>query len=470
MPSLRFLAAGLWLALAPPSAAATVFELPAEWPLGADSQLHFELANAELRFTGRADGLPVLSARVAEAATGAGLEIDSGGGTLTVRRAGGESAPAPRLRLDVFLGPGSTVRIAGRELAIRVDGDLPADAGRPVFVLLLEASEAELSGVRTPRIESAGGTVRLAGGDGPLDLTLDGGSAEVRDHRGDLELVARGADVLVADQEGRLDVDLDGGRLDVVGGAGPCGGAARGADLLFDDRGGPAELEARDGTLEARAAGVERSQWTVTGEGLDVVMGEIRGAVAVELVGGRFEGSGLRGDLRATLTGAGARCELRQVAGSLELALTGGAGGWIRDLSGDLRAELTDAVLDASGVGRLALTGTRAVVSVLGVERLQHLELAASDLTLDLRGVQGAPALTLSRAGRGRVQLTAPCVVQLADTEGWAEAAVAVSGCELRSPDQRQTLRQDRLKYGDAPDRLTVTVSRDSVLEVHGEN
>ncbi len=68
--------------------AAEILELPAEWPLGVDSQLFFELDGADLHLSTRSDGLPVLRARAAAVGQSASLEVTSSGGSLTVRRLG----------------------------------------------------------------------------------------------------------------------------------------------------------------------------------------------------------------------------------------------------------------------------------------------------------------------------------------------------------------------------------------------
>jgi hypothetical protein len=87
---------------------------------------------------------------------------------------------------------------------------------------------------------------------GTFALDLTGGSAEIRDHQGDLELEAAACDVVVHDLRGRLAPRLAGGSLDVRQGTGVFEGTAADAVLLFDGWLGYVTLRAAGTTVEAR--------------------------------------------------------------------------------------------------------------------------------------------------------------------------------------------------------------------------
>ncbi len=376
-----------------PLAAATL-ELPAEWPLGVDSHLLFELDGAELHFTTRTDALPVLQA-TAPAGESAGLDVTSSGGCLTVRRAGG-AGEAPRLRIDVVLGPGYTVRVAGADLAVRAEDLLSEDSGGSTYRLAVERSTVDLTGVRISELEAAASSVALTGTQGILALTLEGGSAVLRGHRGRLVLAAAGADVTVADHHGQIVPDARDGSLEITGGEGTFSGTAAGAHLTFDDWRGPVELRARDTVVEARGA-EHRARWQIDGIGLQLVLERIHGTVEATLEGGSLRASDLAAGVE--VTAAGTRIDLVESAGGVRLTLAGAADAVLADLLGGVEAEVSDSRLEVDQLDQLRLTGARAEVSVRRLARLESLEIRDSELALDLRGVGQGPKPPGGRLG-----------------------------------------------------------------------
>ncbi len=393
----------------------------------------------------------------------AGLEAISEGGSLIVRRV--EDEETTRLRLDLVLGPGRTVRLRGSDLVVRVD-DPEAGTDRSAFHLALESSRAELAGARVGELELVDSSLLLSGTDGSLTLTLDRGSADLRRHRGSLELAATAADVTVVDHQGTITPRLDGGSLEVSGGAGTVAGTANRALLVLDQWRGPVELDATDTAVDARGVEGDRSPWRLAGEDLQVLLEEVRGPIAVDLRGGSLLGSGLV-DLRASAAG-GARVELAGVAGTVGLELSGGAEAYLADMTGNVEAAVSGARLEAERIGRLALSGARGEVAVRGVERLESLAMSDSQLELDLRAVLHDPSLELRGAGFARVWLPAPCIVQSAGGGDGADVGAGVTGCEVQPPGRRTTPRQGVARYGRRPTRLTVSADRDVVLDVEG--
>ncbi len=449
--------------------AAATLELPAEWPLGTDSQLFFELDNADIQLTSRTGGLPELRARVATQGGSASLEAVSSGGSLTLRRAaGGGVSPVSRLRLEVELGPGRTVRIEGTDLAVRVADALVPDSGRSAFRLALESSTANLAGARVSEIEAVASSVELTGTEGSLTLKLTGGSAQVQGHQGRLELEATGAGVAVIGHQGRLVSHLEGGSLEIAGGEGTFEGTAAEAQLTFDGWAGPVVVRGADTAVDALGA-EHRDRWQIEGRELQVVLERVGVEIVATLEGGSLRGSDLSASVEATAMG-GARLDLVEVAGGAVVELSDGAEAWVTGVTGNLEAAVTDSRLEVERIDRLTLSGARAQVTVRGIAQLAPVEMTASELDLDLREVRHGSSLDLRGAGWARVRLLAPCVVQLTGTGDAIDTPVEVTGCDLRAAGQEVSRRQERAIYGGSiPSKLTVTAGPDSVVEVEGE-
>ncbi len=458
-------AAGLLLAiLSMPPSAAELLELPAEWQLGIDSQLSFELDGADLFLTTRTDGLPMLSAQVTTGESAA-LDMVSAGGQLSVRRSAGGGGVMPRLRIEVKLGPGRSVNVAGRDLTIQAENKLPAGKGGLGIRLAIEASRAKLTGVRISRLEATASTVTLAGAAGDLALDVRGGKIQLQDHEGRLEMKAGAALVAVIDHRGQIAADLDGGSLEIVGGDGTLTATAAGAELFFDSWHGPVEVRARDSVIEA--LGTEhRDRWQIEGPDLQVILDRVWGQVGLELEGGSLDASGLSAALQVSAEAA--RLDLAENSGSVTLDLQDGSEAAVIGVVGRLEVEVSDSQLEIDRVGQLKLSGSVADVTARGVEHLDSLELVDSQLALDLRSSRPTASLELRGAGYASVQMNEPCVVQLA-AESAIDAQVDTSGCELRGSDEQFLPRDDRARFGTMPNRLTATVGPDVVLDVQGE-
>ncbi len=461
----------LWLAsvaIASAVAAATL-ELPADWPLGVDSQLVFELDNADLHLTSRAEGLPVFRARVATEGEGASLETVSSGGRLTVRRAAGQGAPpVPRLRLDVELGPGRTVRIAGTDLVVRVTDALLPESGRSAFRLALESSTADLAGARVSEIEAVASSLELTGTEGSLTLRLTGGSTQVQGHQGRLELEATDAGVAVTGHQGQLVSHLEGGSLEIAGGEGTFEGTAAEAQLTFDGWRGPVVVRGADSAIDALGA-EHQDRWQIEGRELQVVLERVWGEIVATLEGGSLRGSDLSASVEAAASES-ARLDLVEVAGGAVVELSDGAEAWITGVTGGCEAALTDSRLEVERIDRLTLSGARAQVTARGIAHLAPVEMTASELDLDLREARQGATLDLRGAGWARVRLEAPCVVQLTGAGDAFDSPVEVTGCDLRAAGQEVSRRQERGMYGGSiPIRLTLTAGSDTVVAVEGE-
>ncbi len=456
-----------------------VLELPAEIALDGAS-LTFDLAAAELAIEVRPVAAPTLRARLAkDDAASARLELEEGDDKMKLSRPAANGDP-PRLLIEAVIAPGQQLQLTGRRLTVRIDalppqpaadaptaGSEAAAATEITWRLILEDSEADLVGLDSPVLDLTATDVWLAGGSGDLDLTLTGGSARVRDHRGKLKLVASDAEVAVQDHRGALTPRLDGGSLEVTGGHGNLDATAENALLRLDGWNGPLRLRGSDTTLEARAAPGPRAPWKIEGTGLQLALAEIAAPLTVNLDGGSFEGSGLSSKIVATAKN-GTRLDLAELAAALQLTLTG-AEARLSDLGGALKAELADAFLEADGVGLLTLTAERSRIAARRVGPVYKCEVTDSELDLDLESNAQKPSLKLSGTSRATVRLATPCLVQLQGPAAMVDRQVRLTGCDLLVPGQRMGGRKAILRYGDQPlTILRAEVSPDASLEVEG--
>ncbi len=455
---------------------AEVYELPAEIALDAAS-LTFDLAEAELAIEVRPVAVPVLRARVAkDDGASAHLELERDDDDhLELSRPAVDGDP-PRLLIEAVIAPGQQLQLAGRRLTLRIDALPPEPAAGPAasgsatetsFRLILIDSEADLAGLESPVLDLTATDVWLAGGSGDLGLTLTGGSARVRGHRGKLNLIASDAEVTVEDHRGALTPRLKGGSLEVSGGRGNLDATARNALLRLDGWNGPLRFRGSDTTLEARAVAGARAPWKIEGAGLQLVLAQIAAPITATLDGGSFDGSGLASRIVVTAKN-GTRLDLAELAATLQLTLTG-AEARLGDVGVALKAELTDAFLETDGIGQLALTATRSQIVARRVGLLYKSEVTDSELDLDLESNAQKPSLKLSGTSRATVRLAIPCLVQLQGPAAMVDRQVRLTGCDLLVPGQRMGGRKALLRYGDQPlTTLRAEVSPDASLEVEG--
>ncbi len=473
------------LAVAGQLAAEPLF-LPNELPMAA-LPISIELSNADLLVSVRADSEHLLRARVAFPSPDAepapvALDVSLEGDYLSIRRLeeadGDGNGELPRLVIDLIVVVGQPVTLEGSELEIRVDdptrktvtkgkaGGSASELSPSLFRFALTNSQADLSGVQSPVFDLAASALWLDGTGGTLSLTLQGGSAEIAEHSGPVTLEATDAEVVFSRLAGRLTTRLKGGRLDLVDSRGNIQGHATDAVVVFENWRGTVELVGEASVLEARSDLSVTSEWQLEGRDLEVFFERIQGTITTTLDGGS-----LRSDqLRATLTveaGAGARLDIVDLQGQVSVQLTGGAQAQLSGIRGLLAAKVTDARLEVDGVDKLQLEPTRAEIVARRVAHLAPLKATDSGMMLDLLEIQNHPFVKLLGSGLTRVQLPIPCVVRMADPETVVNAAIEVTGCELRLPRQRVS---ERLKYGaDPPTRLTVRLDPGVELEVEGE-
>ncbi len=494
--------------VASPMAAQEAFDLPFELELP-DLPLVLELDNATLDVLLDPGSTSLLRARSFsdQGSPKATLVLGSDGGRVLVRREDSEDSeePGPRIGLELVLDPQRWLSLTGADLDVGVqaqpvegqpgededdeddkgdedDEDDEDDKGdeddeeshgaRPgggdaasdhSLALEVEASSIQLVGVQGASVKATGSYLHATGTGGDLALILEGGTAEILEHRGVLVVTSRDSEVTVSELLGRAEASLFGGSLVARSGMGQLESQLDGALLRVDGWRGRLKAEGRGSRVEARALRGVRLE--VQGENLDVALEEHQGHFSATLRGGRLSASELKGQAVISAQN-GAEISLDRLAGGLTLGIQGGSARLV-SVRGHLRANVADGRLEIEGAQQLELAAQRAEIVAGRLERLGRVEVTDSQLDLDLSELVHNPTLALKGSSEARVQLRAPCSVKLGEVELLSSRA-DVTGCELHSQTLRRTRYDSRGLDGQRRVLLTATLGEDSTLEVEG--
>lgn len=419
------------------------------------------------------------------------LSLTAEQGMVVLRRPEMADGREYRLKVEVMMRPDQKLRLVGKALLIRIehpDGLKEENDERPGLPLgkedhevaipspgvgleiLIEDSEAQLTGVDGALVEATATWLRCERTRGALNLTLEGGRAEIRSHRGRLHLdMADGDAVLSQIRGGPLHWQLRGGSLDLRGGHGSSNGTAREAVVVVDGWRGPMSMTGSDSTLEARDLEGGDGALTLRGRDLQALIEQIHGSVVANLAGGQLSAAALRGGVRLDAD-HGADVDLRDLSGQVIVGLKNGAGAELREVTGQLRVEVQDGRLEADRIAHLTLSGARAEIQASRVQQLTRLEVTDSELDLDLTTVAHDPTIHLRGRSSARLQLSSPCVVKVVGPEALVGHDVWVSGCDLRAPGQPTRSAAPIRRYGRRPVTLTARISEQATLEVEGSS
>ncbi|MEE8524338.1 MAG: hypothetical protein V3T72_10440 [Thermoanaerobaculia bacterium] len=478
---------GAVVALASGRAAAESLELPAETWL--DSvPIVVELDGATIEVLREPTAKPALRAKVR---SGSGekpvLHITRGEARLEIRR--GDSAALP-LILELILDVDQPLRIAGGELEITavgggeeasdggdgsegVEGAASAAGGAmapavdlPVFDVDVERSTLHLTGVSGGVVQAVDSHLFAEATGGTLTLRLEGGDAEIRNHRGKIDLRGLGAEVWLAQPEGAISFTIEGGSFRLRDGRGNATGVATDGLVELDGWFGPLAFNGTGGTLEYRASRELRSRLTLTGTGLDATVSGLAGMLQAVVRGGRLQVTDKLGNTRIQAT-EGAEISIDRAGGNLILSLHHSSARLVDVRAPQIKVDLRDGRLDGERIRHLELVAERGEVYVGGLEELGKTEVADTRMELDLTRLEKPPVLTLLGTSEAFVRLATPCAVELSDAQLLSDA-IGVTGCELHSASNRR--RHPRIRGAEGNRRLTLkaTVSEDSHLEVEG--
>jgi len=465
----------------------TVFETPLK-------ALHHELTidNASIEIEIGDDREPTLRATATEDDVDLALALEVGQGGLVVRSAVPELATT-HLSLSLWASPEQTFSVKGRSLELsiaqtvdrapprsRIDGPAEADAppaGKPpaeqrdeTVLIPLRVSVADSSvtiqGVAAAELEATDSDLSVSAGRGLTVIRLDRGSADIRDHLGMLDLDGHNGKFTVANSRARIEFRLEGGSLFAQDGVGAVSGEANEAFVQIQDHQGPTSLRGTDASYEFRGSG---GMVTVEGKQLDVIVERSEGPVTLRLSGGSVRGDTWNGNGKVS-TADGTTVDLEGVRGQLSLTLEADCSADVSGVGALLQGTIRGSRLTASDISRLAINAESADVDVSYIDTLDRVDATDSQLTLDLREIQGRPALALRRGSRVSVQLPMPCQLRTMGPGSTLGTQVTVYGCEHRTGNQRWGggAQGVRALDGSRPVLLTVTLSEDSTIEVEG--
>lgn len=431
-----------------------------------------------------------------------------------------EGSEGPRLRLDLLVPPEMPMRIAGRDLSIRIEPaaytdrgeESLADAGGRELTEDAEGSGGTPEGIDEERDQKANTPQGDAsnGRDHPDDppwLDLDLESSELMAHgitdiggrvsrshldfektHHALELALTESFTEIEDHQGSLALRIIGGETSVAGGRGSHEiWAAAHAEIEVSEGLGrlftqvTAESRLRidgfrgDVSVEGAQSFVEgRRLWSagkgvkIEAERLDLVLEDCRGPFEAQLKGGRLNGVAFLG--QAKITGLRqAEIELEDLNGQLALWLRTGSSGQVAETRGKIEANVDGSRLTVWDAQRLDLTAKDAEVELRGLRALAGFRAQGSRLDLDLRSLQGnKPVLHLLSQTRGAIRVAAPCMVQIKSTDPLGASNVEVSGCETKRHGEGNRRRAPTRIDGSRMTWLTVDIAPDAQIEIDG--
>lgn len=465
---------GLLLALTCfPAAGALPLGIPLDVP-----QVSLTLFAADLLVRVVPNEPPFLVAEsLSEDGSGGAVEVENGLEVLAVRRA--DDDRGLRLRFSVTLRPGQVLNLVGEDLVATIDGSAasrepgthPASdaATGPAFNLQLDRSQLTLLAVGGVLFSGTGTWLRADATDGPMQLGLVGGSAELHGHRGPSRWLGEGADLLAEGIEGELTAEVSGGSFEARQGAGLLTAKAHGAALRLSGWQGPMSVVAHGSSLEALACGGNDHAFELTGTEAQLSIDGQRGTLTAKLEGGGLVLAGMQGEAR--LEGrAEAQLTVSDFAGALVVALEGGAAAGVKNVAGLLRARVEDGRIVLDAIERLDLSASRSEVIATGIRALARSELADGTAQLDLTRLTQGPRISL--VGRAEVSLTlpTPCIVKAVGAQAFEATQLEVTGCDFNAPGQGTRTSALRRTYGGQALVLSVHLDPTSHLEVEGKS
>ncbi|MEM7349931.1 MAG: hypothetical protein AAF657_03940 [Acidobacteriota bacterium] len=507
------LAVGLLpLAVGLTPATAEVFELPVELEL-VEGPVALELHDAVLDIVLRPGEVSVLWARplTADKPVVADLEVLDDGGELLVRRPPVAEGPVQRLQVELVIDPRWPLQVTGTELDIAVDagadsgddedeeddeveeedeeddedeendedfdneedevpdrereGRVPATMQDLVPILAVEKSSLNLVGLRGARVEAVDSFVRVERGTGTLRLQLTGGTTEVDDYQGILELSARDSEIWLDETRGNVNLSVQGGSLVLRRGIGRCDGEVDDAQVQLETWRGPVDLQARGSTIEARST--VASPFKLGGEDLVVTLQDTRGSLEFNLRGGTVSSNGTQGQLRLEVS-EDAEVAFDALRGSVVANLRAGAVGRFVGVNGLVRAEVHGSRFEVQGAQRLQLQASQADLTLSDLQQIAFSELTDTRLDLDLTTIRHPnPTLILEGRSEARVRLKSPCSVEIEGAEG-SFVDADVSGCLVHTERRARQGTNSRGLDGNFRVVLKAKISDESTLEVEG--
>jgi len=375
------------------------------------------------------------------------FKVGEAGGLIRVARTDAGGTTAARATLGLVLDPAQALTIRGQGLAIfirnstvlatdalsqnpTVEGDNPGPTTTPaVHTFDLLDSEIFLVGAQATTITGKNTFVDGEDGHGELRVDIDRGSLFLRRHRGNLHLSSLNSASSIEELRGTVDISLDGGSLELRGGTGAVTGQVRSGNISLSRWSGNGRLTGEDATIELRDGFV--NQMNVTATATILAVEGCRGSVTAQLTGGELTAEAVQGSLQATAS-ASARVEVIDHKGPLVLEVHDDSSAEISEIEGSVNVNVDQSELRVDGASALGLTARGASLSLARVRRFTNFLAAASELELDLRDTVGGEFdLEVTDGSHATVYLASPCRVRLRDSTA-SSHQVDVTGCEFQ--------------------------------------
>ncbi|MBP7145899.1 MAG: hypothetical protein KBD01_00030 [Acidobacteria bacterium] len=396
--------------------------------------------------------------------------IEQDGASLTVGQPHGDEVTAPRLAVELVIGPGQVLELSGEDLSVTVEGLAPPPAAPP-----REAGEAgsalaapaPIPGIRLDLVHSivrvsAVGGLNLKANDtavqaerlrGLVQAELEGGRLALDDQEGPVHLRGSNADVTLAQAIGDVEFALEGGNLSIAAGAGSCKGRSRSTLVRIEGWQGGVTLDGELNQVEVRESGAPEAQLSVSGERNDVLVEQFRGAVTAQVTGGSLRATDIGVRVRVEAT-EGAQVRVERVKEGAEVRSSERATLTVNDVGQRLWAVVRDGSLDAEGMAELELRADSAVVNVRSITGRARVQATDTQLGLDLSASRVHPDVKLGGSTQASIVMPAPCVVRVSEPE--MAGQVTVSGCELSDGSNRPGTSPYGRRPGSRPDLLLI--------------
>ncbi len=429
-------------------------------------------------------------------------------GALHVERIfaeGDEVDGPPDLRVDVVLTPGTPVTVKGRNLQVVIEdtsyvrrsldedeaedtledgseeapvlrAEKTARAGsasgqRDLVVRLeVERSQVEVWGLSDVAAVCQDSILHLEGTRERLLLEPKNCIVSVVRHQGALQARGEGGELTVDDVQGASSVDWKAGEITLRRGEGKLTAHLEGSSLDFDSWRGDLTLEGDNAAIRGEDGRSSGQGLEVRGKDLDVYIGTWRGRLDMRLTGGRLGGGPWHGKLSVTALD-GANVDLEPLFGELNLWLRSGASARLQGITGTLKAGLEDSELDVDGTSRtVEVEAKGSTVNLRGAEYLRKVRASSSTVTVDLAQLKNArPTFEVLSGSRMRIDVLAPCLVDINAPSSFDQLDLDVSGCETKRLGEGRRGGRAPTRIDGAPmTRIVVRLSEDASVEVEG--
>jgi virulence-associated protein VagC len=411
------------------------------------------------------------------------VTIERAENVLTITQPHGDESVAPRLAIRITAQPGLVLTVNGESLDVTVEGRVEANPAKaPNDAAMFDeaaiapaAAQLRLtvddSDVRITRASGAtlggrGSRFTVEDCSGPLIAELKSSRLAVSRHHGLVRFKGDSGDVEVAELDGALRFTMDGGTLTVNGGRGTMQGEAVSANVALEGWQGTVQLSGDSSRLEVRRSGPENALLFLRAESTDVIVEEVPGGLAAELLGGSLSAKGLAG--RAKITARdGAEVELEGVKDALDLTLEDSSSAKVKAIARGTTLKLDQSSFAAEGLDAFEAKANGGKISVGGATG--KVELKATDTDIDLRVLTRGmhPQLTLDGRAVARLVLPSPCLVMTegVDESGAPPPGVSASGCEI-APKGTSRLQATRSAVRAGTTYVEAKVSDDARLAV----